>query len=185
MAHLLEKTDRLLLRLDIVLASAAAVAIIVMMLVTAADVVMRYGFNAPLHWAYDLITQYLLVASFFFGFSYTLRRNQHISVDFFARRLPEWQYHLWLSLGCFVAGCIFTVIAWLGAEEALSAWRNDEVIFGALIWPVWLSKIIIPVGIAPLALRCFHRVAAHLCLGDRPMQRQLGIGIDQLATAKD
>lgn len=185
MTSLLRKTDAWLLRLDTLLAGVAAMAIMAMMLVTAADVVMRYVLHSPLHWAYDLVLQYLLVASFFLGFSYTLRHNHHISVDFFARRLSVKSYHLLLGAGCFAAGCIFVAIAWFGAHDAWLAWENDEVIFGALIWPTWLSKIIVPVGMAPLALRCFHRAIAHLwSFRDRTVVKELQIGVDDLAAVE-
>jgi TRAP-type C4-dicarboxylate transport system permease small subunit len=186
MRPLLIRADRWLLRLDKLLAGAAAAAIVIMMAVTAADVVMRYIFNAPLAWAYDLITHYLLVAGFFFGFSYTLRVNHHISVDFFARRLPEQVYHLWLAIGCLAVTFIFAFIAWMGAVDAYHAWRNDEVIFGALIWPTWPAKAIVPIGMVPLALRCLHRAAAHVAArSDHETQAALEIGTDYVVAAED
>lgn len=180
MFGLMQKTDRWLARLDLVLAGTAAAFIAVMMLLSSVDVVMRYALNSPIAWAYDLITNYLLVASFFFGLSYTLRMNHHISVDFFARMIPTKAYHWFMAMGCLAAAVIFACVAWYGLRDAFHAWTQDEVAFGALIWPMWPAKAVIPLGMAPLALRCLHRAIAHAAFGsDRAAQANLGLRLDQ------
>ena len=181
MRALLFKTDKWLSGLDAVLAVAAALCIVAMMLITGVDVVMRYAFNRPLAWAFDLLTHYLLVAGFFLGLSYTLRMNHHICVDFFVRMLPERFYQSGIVAGSLIAGAIFATVACYGGHDAYLAWINDEVIFGALIWPVWLVKVIIPLGMAPLALRCFHRgLALAFLMSDPQAQEKLGLGMDQM-----
>lgn len=185
MSGLLFRTDRWLTRLDLVLAGAAAACIVVMMLLTGADVVMRYAFNRPIAWVYDLVTRYLLVAGFFLGLSYTLRMNHHICVDFFARMLPAKTYQWCMALGCLAAAAIFGSVAWYGLRDAIHAWTNDEVAFGALIWPMWASKAVIPLGMAPLALRCLHRAVAHAAFhSDRAAQAKLGLRLDQHSEAE-
>lgn len=180
MQQFLGRSDRWLLGLDLVLAALAALCIGAMMVLTAVDVVMRYALNQPLSWAYDLTMNYLLVASFFFGLSYTLRMNHHISVDFFARRLPKRVYHMGMALGCLGAMAIFAAVAWFGLRDTIHAFVNDEVIFGALIWPMWVSKAVVPIGMAPLALRCLHRAVGHLAFAtDDVVQARLGLQLDQ------
>ncbi len=66
---------RLLDRLENVAIVAAGLCLAVMMLVVTMDVVMRYGFNAPLGWVYDLVGKYLVVAAFFLAVSETFRRG--------------------------------------------------------------------------------------------------------------
>lgn len=180
MAGFLYRTDRWLNRLDLVLAVASAACIVVMMLLTGADVVMRYALNRPIAWVYDLTTNYLLVASFFLGLSYTLRMNHHVCVDFFARMLPAKSYQWCMALGCLTAAVIFGGVAWFGLRDTIHAWTNDEVVFGALIWPMWASKAMIPLGMAPLALRCLHRAIAHAVFAfDEIAQAKLGLRLDQ------
>lgn len=182
MRALLFKTDKWLSGLDLALAVAAALCIVAMMLITGADVVMRYAFNRPLAWAFDLLTHYLLVAGFFLGLSYTLRKNHHICVDFFVRMFPEQMYQIAMVIGSMLGATIFATVACYGAHDAYQAWVNDEVIFGALIWPVWLVKVVIPLGMAPLALRSLHRGFAHaLLMFDPEAQKQLGLSVEQLA----
>lgn len=159
--------DRWLLRLDLLLASVAAGIVAIMMVLTSLDVAMRYAFNSPLPWVYDVTILYLLPAAFVFGFSYTLRSNNHISVDFFARWLPVSIQKYWATLSSAVAGIIFLYIAFIASEVAWDAWVNEDVMFGTLNWLMWPSNAVIPIGLAPLALRCFHSA---LCSARRDLK---------------
>lgn len=159
--------DRWLLRLDLLLAGVAAGIVAIMMFLTSLDVVMRYAFNSPLPWVYDVTILYLLPAAFVLGFSYTLRSNNHISVDFFARWLPVSFRNFWTALSSAIAGIIFLYIALIASDVAWDAWVNNDVMFGTLNWPTWPSNAVIPIGIAPLALRCFHSA---LCSARRDLK---------------
>jgi TRAP-type mannitol/chloroaromatic compound transport system permease small subunit len=66
----------------------AALAVIALMLTLTFEVVMRYGFNAPTAWSFDV--SYFL-SSFFvmMGAAYTLKQNGHVRVDLIYSRLPE------------------------------------------------------------------------------------------------
>lgn len=161
MKALLTRTDRWLLRMDTILVSIAGLAILAMMGVTTADVFMRYALNAPLRWGFDLITQYLLIASFFFAFSYTLRANENVAVDFFAHRFPSGLHRIMLAAGYGTSALIFAFVTWLSAWDTHEAWRNNEAFVGALVWPSWYAKVLVPIGAAALVLRLVHRSLAY------------------------
>ncbi len=186
MRNALIQADKYLKILDHVLAALAATAIFAMMLITATDVLMRYAFNDPLEWVYDLTVHYLLIAGFFLGLSYTLRHNHHIAVDFFARRMRPRDYHAALAVGCLLASSVFFLVAWLGAHEAYGSWRSGDVLFGAVIWPIWPSKLIVPLGMFPLALRALLRMLAHVyATFDVSIANALEINIDAHAIPKE
>ncbi len=153
--------DRWLKGLDLILMAMAGGAVIFMMGVTFVDVFLRYVFNRPLSWSYDLITQYLLVGSFFFAFSYALRANENVAVDIFAQKLSPAAYSVLMSLGHGVAALIFAYVVWLTALDAHEAWVNNDAFVGALVWPTWLAKAILPVGALALTLRLAHRSLAY------------------------
>lgn len=156
--------------------SVAAAMVLAMMLVTAADVVARYGFHSPVRWAFDLITQYLLIGSFFFAFSYTLRTNENVAVDFFARHLPQPIYHAVLGIGFAVAAVIFFTVTWLTFKDVAEAWHNEEAMMGALVWPTWSAKVIIPIGSVALAVRLVHRSLAHFAsMHDDAFRQAIGL----------
>lgn len=162
MKSLLLRSERWLSRVDIALVSVAASMVLIMMAVTAADVFMRYVMNAPFSWAYDLVTQYLLIASFFFAFSYTLKMNENIAVDFFARYLnPGWREAA-MGVGHLLAAGIFLVVVFLSGKDTHDAWKNNEAMMGALVLPTWSMKAIVPVGALALAVRLVHRGFCHL-----------------------
>lgn len=178
--------DRSLGRLDACLAALAAACLLAMMGVTFVDVFMRYALNAPLRWSFDLITNYLLTASFFFGFAFALGRNEHVAVDYFARSLPPSLYHWGVGVGFLVASLMFAVVIWLGAAETWHAWVENESLMGAYVWPVWPAKAVIPIGLIPLLLRMVHRGIAHLAAaGDATLRAPLRLALGKEPLPKE
>lgn len=176
MRNLLIRMDRWLRRIDIAYISVASIFAVVMMLVTFADVGMRYIFNSPLAWAYDLVTNYLLLSTFFLSFSYALSRNEHVAIDVFAQRLPSAWYHCGLAGGYLIVTVVFATIGWLGLQETIQAYSTNEAMMGALVWPMWPAKAIVPLGMLPLFLRTAHRGIAHLLAeGDDEFQGALAL----------
>lgn len=178
--------DRWLWRIDLVMIFIASAAVLVMMGLTFADVFFRYVFNAPLAWAYDLVTQYLLIGSFFFAFSYTLRVNENVNVDFFSRNLSPRVYGVLMCIGHAIAAVIFMRMAWLSAVDTLEAWRNDEAFVGALVWPTWSAKLIVPLGALALVLRLVHRSLSYAAsLGDPKFMADAGLEDNQSMGLKE
>ncbi len=170
------KVDGWLWRMDITLMAIAGVCVLTMMGVTFLDVFMRYALHSPLHWTYDLVTQYLLIGSFFFAFSYALRTNENIVVDFFSRNLPTRLYCLLMSIGHAAIAVIFAVVVWLSAVDTYISWANDEAFFGALVWSTWSAKIIVPLGALALTLRLVHRSLAYWAgIDDQEFLRAAGL----------
>ena len=88
----------------------AAVAVVVMMSVTALDVVMRF-FRISLPGAYDVISLLgaVVVA---FALTYTSIQRGHIAVDFVYQKVPE-RYRPFLDIFNEFAGCVFfALLAW-------------------------------------------------------------------------
>lgn len=186
MESTLLRLDRWLGRVDLLYAVLAAAALLVMMIVTFFDVFMRYVLNAPLAWGFDLITNYLLGASFFFGFSFALWRNEHVAVDYFARMLRVEHYHWGVGTGYLVVSLMFAMAIWLGAVDAWSAWVNNEGLMGVHVWPTWPAKAVVPVGLAPLFLRMVHRGMAHLLAArNRALRDVLRIDLSQEPIPKE
>lgn len=66
----------------------AALSIIALMVTLCYEVVLRYGFNRPTAWSFDV--SYFLNSFFvMMGAAYTLRRDGHVRVDLIHSRLPE------------------------------------------------------------------------------------------------
>ena len=65
----------------------AALATFIMMLLTTADAFGRYLLNRPILAAYELTTNYLMVAAIFLAMPYAYRQGANIRVTFLAERL--------------------------------------------------------------------------------------------------
>jgi TRAP-type mannitol/chloroaromatic compound transport system permease small subunit len=112
---------------------------------TTYEVIVRYLFNAPTIWAYDL--SYMLYGShFMLGAAYTLLKGGHIRTDIFYQnwsvRTRGWVDAL-LYLFLFFPGMIF--FFWMGYQEALHAWqigeRSDASPWRPILYPL---KAVLP-----------------------------------------
>jgi TRAP-type C4-dicarboxylate transport system permease small subunit len=65
----------------------AVLATFAMMLLTTADAVGRYVFNRPILVAYELTTNYLMIAAVFLAMPYAYRQGANIRVTFLVERL--------------------------------------------------------------------------------------------------
>ncbi len=87
--------------------------LILLMLITAADVVARDIFNHPVPGTVEL-SQYLLAVFILLGFAYTQQMKAHVAVSLFTSRLP---HHAQLILNIIsTLFCLFIsyIIAWQG-----------------------------------------------------------------------
>lgn len=142
--------ERLLAAIERVALFAAALTFFAMMAVTVVDVVMRYAFNAPLTWSFELIGTYLMAAAFFLAVSATQARKQHVNVDVFARLLPPRLQAGALALAGVLVIVMFALIWWAGAASFWEAWRDGLASDGAIAWPLWPVYLLVPLGLTPL-----------------------------------
>lgn len=136
----------------------AAVFMFAIMIIVFSDVVMRYVFNRPFSWAYDLISLYVMAGVFFLSLSGTYAVNGHISVDILLPRFTAIVQRLCIIVSNVVGLAIFVPITWLGYQRALDNYVSGDVMAGAIPWPTWASAAFVPIGAGILALR----LAVHL-----------------------
>jgi len=123
-------------------------------LVLTLEVVMRYVFNSPTIWAYDV--SYMLGGSFFvLGMGYTLLKNDHVRVDIFyqkysprGRAMVDAVLTLVLFLPCFSLLLYHLVPyvydSWAVSEKSLeSFWRP----------PIYPFKTVLLISVALLLLQ--------------------------------
>ncbi|MBN9266262.1 MAG: TRAP transporter small permease [Hyphomicrobium sp.] len=135
----------------------AAFAIFVIMLVVGSDVFMRYVFNAPIELSYELISRYLMVAAFFLAVSSTFKAGGHISVDFFCRLMtPRMRMLSEAAVNLMVLPVLLTM-GITGLLTTVRAYNENDIFSGAVDWPVWLSNILVPIGIGILCIRVVIR----------------------------
>ena len=136
----------------------AAAFMFAIMIIVFSDVIMRYAFNKPFSWAYDLISLYLMAGVFFLVLSEAYTDRAHVSVDILQQKFSAPMIRLSEIVTCIVGITVFALIAWLGFLRAVDSFRSSDVMAGAIPWPMWPSIGLVPFGAGLITLR----LAAHL-----------------------
>ena len=157
----LARCDRILRVVEKAGVAIAGILMFMIMLVVVTDVVMRYFFNSPLSWSYELISLYLMVGCFFFALSDTLAANAHVSVDILHLYMPERLRHAAEFVGYFLATPVFAAIFYMSVINTWDAYQGGDVLAGHIPWPTWLSSICVPIGVGVTVLRMALRTVGH------------------------
>lgn len=130
-----------------------SLAVIVSMIITTIDVVMRYGFNSPLGWSFDFVMLYMLPAAYYLAFSYAMKTGTHLSVDFFKYTLPTTLINIAYPLILLISSFFFFYIAYLLAEEMYTSFVDGDALFGSIAWLTWPTDAIIFISVLVLSIR--------------------------------
>lgn len=146
-----------LARYEAALLALGAGCLFVMMIIVFVDVVMRYLFNSPLGFSYDLISLYLMVGVFFFALSDTLRHDEHVRVDILYLRMSRGMRRLCDRISYGLSAVLFATVLWTGLLRAVASTARGEVMATLIPWPIWVAYWIVPIGTAPIMLLCLLR----------------------------
>jgi TRAP-type C4-dicarboxylate transport system permease small subunit len=129
-----------------VLTLVAAVATFSMMLLTTADAAGRYLFNRPILAAYELTTNYLMIAAVFLALPYAYRQGANIRVTFLVNRLgPRARLavdHLVQLVSIAYGGLL--VFATLQQARHMFSTRTT---FVTLDLPLWPAHLLVSIGL--------------------------------------
>jgi TRAP-type C4-dicarboxylate transport system permease small subunit len=136
--------------------------IIVGMLVTSYDVVLRYIFNSPTVWAVPVSGAILLWSTLLLA-SWVLREDQHVKMDLILERLQPRRKALTNCatsvLG--IAACI--IILWKGIAITWHAFYKGEVeSIGMFALPSWVVLLGIPLGMVFVIWEAVKKFRIHL-----------------------
>ena len=125
---------------------------LVIMSITVYDVVMRYFFNAPTIWAYEL-SGLLLCPFWLLGGAYVLLHDGHVRLDIWYRRLAPRKQAITdlVTYTLFFFYCGLLLI--YGWDHFWTSFIKDErsiTMFGPPMWPF---KLMIPMGAALILLQ--------------------------------
>jgi TRAP-type mannitol/chloroaromatic compound transport system permease small subunit len=132
---------------------AAAWLILLTVLISAGNAVVRYAF----HWSSNALLEiqwYLFAAVFLLSAGYALKHNQHVRIDVLAGRLSR-RAQTWIE----VFGTVFfllpmaTLIVWLSWPVFVMSWQSGEVSANANGLVLWPARALVPAGFALLLLQ--------------------------------
>jgi len=132
--------------------------ILVAVLVSAGNAVVRYAFNRSSN-AWLEIQWYLFSAVFLFCAGYTLLHNQHVRIDVITGRLSK-RAQAWIDVFgtlLFLLPMAITVM-WLSWPVFLDAYRSNEISTNAGGLTVWYARLMVPVGFCLLVLQGFSEL---------------------------
>jgi len=156
--------DRFALRLGNLLSWLFAVSVVV----TAYEVVMRYGFNRPTIWVHDLAIAVTAIC-FVFGGAYATARRDHIRISSLYDQLPpRWRDPIDLA----ATGAIMLFLAALTWAAGHQAWRSILLVeTSGRAWDVPVPPVVksaLALGAALMTLQ----VALHFVQRVRRMRRR-------------
>ena len=118
----------------------------VIILIVSYEVTMRYFFNAPTIWAWDVNIQ-LLAVMVFLGGGYTLMQNGHVRVDLWYGNLSPRGKARADVVSSPLFFLFFIILLWKGGEMALDSIAEREVMSTILAPPLYPLKIIFTAGV--------------------------------------
>lgn len=112
-------------RISALLAYVGALALFVLMVLTTADVVGRYLFNAPILGVFEM-TEFLVLIMIFSFLGYTQSRKTHVSVDLVLAQFPEKIQTIVELFNHAVCLGLMALITWMGFRRALELLEVGE-----------------------------------------------------------
>ena len=116
----------------------ACYSLLVIMLIQTMEVVLRYVFNSPTIWAWDINGQIFAAAGMIAG-AYALLHDTHIRIDLLYRNWSARKKVIVDLLSYGIVLIVFAVVIWQGTEMAWWSWKTDEhanSYFAPILWPV-------------------------------------------------
>ena len=130
--------------------------ILILTVVMVFDVIMRYLFNAPTVWGFDI--SYMLGGTFFIlGMGYTLLKDKHVRVDvFFAKLSARTKAYIEVILGAVLFFPAFGLLFYQLLPYVLQSWMDQEKSLESF-WrpPIYPFKTVLLFGVALLLLQGF------------------------------
>jgi len=130
----------------------ATACILVLMVLTTIDVVLRYILGMPLKGAYE-ISEILFLSAVFLGMAYTQLFREHVNVDLFITRLSKHTNLVLETLMLLPALLIFGLLTWQGIIAFWDALISGEYRWGLIRIPLWPARLMVPLGASFLCLR--------------------------------
>lgn len=133
--------------------------VLIMMVLTTADVFMRYAFNSPITGNYEL-QPLLLVGVVFLAAASIQARRVHISLDLITSHLPRVpQSSIRLFSDLFFLS-FSAVVFWQFILATRNAWITGDYYWGLVKFPLWPPYLIIAIGTCILSLRLIEQIVS-------------------------
>ncbi len=129
----------------------SALSTFILMILTTADAVGRYLFNHPITGAYEISSDYLMVAAVFMAAGYGYREGAYIRVTFLADRLSS-RVKLGVSYFVQLLSVIYGTLLGFTTIQQTKRIFFDHTTLSSLDIPLWPAYALVPVGLFFMSL---------------------------------
>lgn len=154
----------------------AGLAMLLMMLVGASDVIGTNVFAKPIPAAFEFMAT-MMVVVVFFSVALAQAQRAHIRVAVVTDLLPPLLRWVTDALYFLCSLIFFVLIAWFGWKSGLRSFEVGEYVSGAINWPTSPARFALALGASVMALQCLYDLLSHLFgwsdateIGDRGSQ---------------
>ncbi len=161
-------------RLNRALASVSGLAIGLMMLVGAVDILLTnidvVGLpSQPVPGANEFIATMMVVAVFL-GVPLAQQRRGHIQVDLVTQKLPASLRRACAVLAYSLSAAMFAGIAWFGWKTTAHAFGVGEFAAGSFNLPLWPARFALALGATAMVLQCLLDLVGEFVPALRPVR---------------
>lgn len=113
-------------------------AFLIIMFIQVMEVILRYVFNRPTIWAWDVNGMIFSGTAMLAG-AFVYLHDSHVRMDILYSRIKPKRRLILDIIGFPLLFLIFLVIMWQGGKMALWAWKHDQratSYFAPVLWPV-------------------------------------------------
>jgi TRAP-type C4-dicarboxylate transport system permease small subunit len=142
-----------------VLTLVAALATSAMMLLTTADAAGRYLFNRPILAAFELTTNYLMVAVVFLAMPFAYRQGANIRVTFLVDRLGR-RPRLVVDHAVQLVSCLYCLALVYATFQQARHVLGTGTTFATLDLPLWPAHVLVCLGLLVTSLLMLRDLGA-------------------------
>lgn len=132
-------------KFDKLLAEFSGWIVFVMMFCISYDVGMRYLFDMPTTWAFEVST-YMMVLVVFLSAPWTLPAGGHVNVDILVRNFSTKKRAIVDILTAVMAAAYLGVFTWQAWRFTHEAWEGGIRSTQYLAWPLWPMRMFLVIG---------------------------------------
>jgi len=170
---IINTTDKLLIKLENFLNGFSAIAIFILMLTAAVQVVSRKVFNLPIPGYIDIAEQSIAIFAFL-SIAYCQRLGGHVRMEIFLSAMKGRSKWISEAIQTTASILIISILMYFSFKHFQRAWVfGDSTIDIGL--PTWPSKLMIPVALATLNLRLLIQLAGYIRLAIDPKLEPIGV----------
>ena len=131
----------------------ASLTLLVLTLLTTADALGRYLFNAPIPGTGEIIEDYFMLAIIFLPLSYSFMQEGHVHVSMIVRFFPERVKYFVSKFNLLLTLLLFALITVAGYKGFIEAVRINEISTSSVGYPMAPCYAMVPIGCGLLCLR--------------------------------